>query len=225
MIRRSNGKCIICKELAIYGINFVPRHCETHKTGEDANLVERNCISCNLLMILNSDDKCEYCEPDKFKSGRLAKQNAIMDYLDYRGLKGTSTDITINRGECGLERPDRVYETPSYALIFECDERQHADRQCSCEQIRMVNIGQSFGGLPVYFIRWNPDDYTPMNARSNPDELKKRNKLVGDYIESILEGKTKLPDKSLVSALYMYYDDWNGIAKEPWQTVSAMQTE
>jgi hypothetical protein len=29
----------------------------------------------------------------------------------------------------------------------------------------MVNIGQSFGGMPVYFIRFNPDDYTKNNIK------------------------------------------------------------
>jgi hypothetical protein len=29
----------------------------------------------------------------------------------------------------------------------------------------MVNIGQTFGGIPVYFIRWNPDDYSPENDK------------------------------------------------------------
>jgi len=87
---------------------------------------------------------------------RLAKQNDLMNYLDARDLKGVSTDIVIDKGECGKERPDRVYDFGDKIVILECDEYQHRDRQCLCEQTRMVNIGQSFGGIPVYFIRWNP---------------------------------------------------------------------
>ena len=170
-------------------------------------------------MVLNSDERCEFCVPETFKSARLAKQNAIMSYLDSINLTGTSTDITINRGECGLERPDRVFETMTFVLIFECDERQHSDRQCSCEQTRMVNIGQSFCGLPVYFIRWNPDDYQPKND-TDPEDIKKRNMLAGDFINSILTERTLLPQTNLVSVIYLYYDGWDGILNEKWEAVT-----
>ena len=223
MIRRPNGKCIRCKQLALYGVNYIPRHCEQHKTEDDQNLIERNCISCNLVMILNNENKCEYCVPELFQRTRLAKQNTLMSYLDFRGLPGTSTDVTINHGECGLERPDRVYEMSEYVLILECDENQHKERQCSCEQLRMVNIGQSFGGLPVYFIRWNPDDYIPFNDSDKPEILSKRHKLVGDFIESILNGIIQLPKDSLVSAFYMYYNDWSTITNEKWITITALE--
>ena len=82
-----------------------------------------------------------------------------MAYLDYQGLVGTSTDKMVDGGKCGRERPDRLFELPVRVLIIECDENQHKERACECEQTRMVNIGQSFGGLSVYFIRWNPDNF------------------------------------------------------------------
>ena len=79
----------------------------------------------------------------------------------------------------------------------------------------MINIGQSFGGLPVYFIRWNPDDYS---SEKKPEILSKRYKLVGDLIDSIKKRKTVLPN-ALVSALYMYYDEWKSLA-EGWKVLS-----
>ena len=222
MIRRPNGKCITCKEPAIYGTNYIPKHCEAHKQEDEQNLVEQECISCHLTMILDKNNKCEYCNPEAFQISRLAKQNALMDYLDNRKLKGTSTDTTIDNGLCGKERPDRVYELPDKILILECDENQHRDRQCTCEQTRMVNIGQSFGGTPVYFIRWNPDDYSPMNDKKDPEILAKRHKLVGDYIRDIIKEKVDLP-KALVSVIYMYYDEWDGITNEKWTTLSTFE--
>ena len=51
----------------------------------------------------------------------------------------------------------------------------------------MVNIGQSFGGLPVYFIRWNPDDYS--SDKKEPELLAKRHKLVGDLLKDIKNGR------------------------------------
>ena len=223
MIRRPNCKCKFtnCKEKAIYGNNFIPSHCETHKFEDDLNLVERQCISCNLIMVLDENNKCEYCNPEAFQTSRLAKQNALMDYLDNNNLKGNSTDIMVNKGECGRERPDRIYDFNDKIIILECDENQHRERQCVCEQTRMVNIGQSFGGTPVYFIRWNPDDYSPLNSRKQPENITNRYKLVRDFINNIKKNKIPLP-KSLVSAFYMYYDEWDSVSNEEWKIITAI---
>jgi len=223
MIRRPNAKCH-CKELAIYGINRVPRHCDAHKTSDDENLVERPCISCSLPYVLDKENKCENCNPAAFATARLAKQNALMDSLDVRGLKGDSTDKIVEGGVCGKERPDRIFDFGDKIVILECDEHQHRERACDCEQTRMINIGQSFGGIPVYFIRWNPDDYTPANSRKLPEDIKKRHKLVGDLIADINENKVTLPS-GLVSVLYMYYDDWSSLAEEPWKVIHSYTSD
>jgi hypothetical protein len=215
MILKPNAKCH-CKEPAVWGINRVPRHCDAHKTSDDENLVERPCISCSLPYVLDKENKCENCNPAAFATARLAKQNALMDSLDVRGLKGDSTDKIVEGGVCGKERPDRLFDFGDKIVILECDEHQHRERAYDCEQTRMINIGQSFGGIPVYFIRWNPDDYSPANSRKLPEDIKKRHKLVGDLIADINENKVTLPS-GLVSVLYMYYDDWSSLAEEQWK--------
>jgi hypothetical protein len=83
----------------------------------------------------------------------------------------------------------------------------------------MINIGQFFGGLPVYFIRWNPDDYTPQNDKKDPELLLKRYKLLGDLLEDIQKNKTVLPT-ALVSVIYLYYDEWSSLAEEPWKILT-----
>jgi hypothetical protein len=144
-----------------------------------------------------------------------------MAYLDARDLAGTSTDIQIDGGVCGKERPDRVYDFGDKIVILECDEHQHKDRQCLCEQTRMINIGQSFGGVPVYFIRWNPDEYS--TDKKTQDSLKKRYTLVGDLIRDIRDGIHTLPN-ALVSALYMYYDGWGGLKEEEWKNLCRLDS-
>ena len=222
MIRRPNAKCSTCKELAIWGTNWIPKHCEAHKTADEQNLVEQPCISCKLMYVLDKENKCENCNPESFATARLAKQNALMAYLDANNLKGDSTDITIDNGICGKERPDRVYDFGDKIVILECDEHQHKDRQCLCEQTRMVNIGQTFGGIPVYFIRWNPDDYSPENDKKNPEELTKRHKLARDLIRDIKKNKHNLP-KALVSAIYLYYDGWTSLQETDWQVLTNIE--
>ena len=169
--------------------------------------------------ILGDDNNCENCNPKSFITSQLAKQNALMDYLDSRGLVGHSTDKIIEGGICGKERPDRIYDFGDKIVILECDEHQHNDRICACEQTRMVNIGQSFGGTPVYFLRWNPDIYSPANKRNRPEEIKKRYKLVGDIITDIKQNKIAIPT-ALVSSLYLYYDGWSSLVDEEWKIIT-----
>ena len=59
-------------------------------------------------------------------------------------------------------------------VIIECDEHQHKKHDCACEQVRMINISQSFGAIPVYFIRWNPDSYKTTSGIE--EKLNKRRK-------------------------------------------------
>jgi hypothetical protein len=226
-VRSPNKKCTECKDLAIYGQKNKPLHCEKHKKENELNLVEQPCKSCNLSMILDKDKLCEYCNPITFKTAKLAKQNALMAYLDARHLEGDSTDKIID-SSCGKERPDRVYDLKDKIIILECDENQHKERNCTCEQTRMVNIGQMYGGTPVYFIRWNPDKYKTDDKNDDKikdnEDIKKRYKLVGDLIESIMKDKIDLP-KALISTIYLYYDNWNGLANEKWQIVSEFNNE
>jgi hypothetical protein len=157
-----------------------------------------------------------------FQYTRLSKQKALMTYLDEHNLNGNSTDCIVNQGICGKERPDRVYELDDKIIILECDEHQHRDRDCICEQTRMINIGQGYGGLPVYFIRWNPDVYSPQIEHKEVESVSKRYKLVADYIHDIINKRINLP-YALLSVIYLYYDGWNRLADEEWNRIILFQ--
>ena len=84
----------------------------------------------------------------------------------------------------------------------------------------MVNIGQSFGGIPVYFIRWNPDNYYTENIKE-PENITKRYKLLVNLLKDIHKNKIQLP-VALVSVLYLYYDGWTKLFDEEWKIISEM---
>lgn len=208
MVLDPTKKCESCNNLAIYN----RLRCEIHKHDNDENIAESPCESCGLPYILNEYQLCEYC---RNSNSKLAKQNGLMNYLDSRKLYGILTDKVIDNGICGKERPDRVYDFGDKIIVLECDENQHSGRNCVCEQTRMVNICQSFGGLPVYFIRFNPDKY-----KSNlPSPLSKRYKLCGDLIEEIKYNRRDMP-KALLSVTYLYFDNFNGIE---WSIIQGME--
>jgi hypothetical protein len=144
-----------------------------------------------------------------------------MEYLNQKGLRGNSTDIVIENGACGRERPDRVFDFGDKIVILECDEHQHKDRQRTCEQTRMMNIAQSYGGIPVYFIRWNPDNYTSPDGRL-PELISKRYKRVADFIRDIQLNIVTLPN-ALLSVFYMYYDGWTTLAESEWTVLTPFQ--
>lgn len=215
MIRKPTAKCKKCKNPAIYGSNFIPNHCELHKLDNEQNYLEFPCMSCGLLSILDITNNCEYCNPENFIKARLIKQNNLMMYLDNADLKGTSTDVIIDNGICGKERPDRVYDLGAFILILECDEHQHRDRNYECEITRMINIGQSYGGIPVYFIRWNPDSYIPKDKLKEQDDINIRYNVLKEFINNIINNNYKLPH-AFTSVFYMYYDGWSSVENEEW---------
>ncbi len=220
MVKRSNSKCSICNiNSATFGFNFTVFRCENCKLDSDENLSERKCKSCNLLMILNKNEICEFCDPDIFQKYILIKQNSLQNVLESYNIKIDSIDKTIDNGMCGKERPDFVFDMVSFILILECDEHQHKDRLKSCETTRMINIGQSYGGIPVYFIRWNPDTYKPGNKIKKPESINKRHTILCDFIKAIQNGTYTLPSDSLVSAIYMYYDGWTNLDDAKWQSI------
>jgi hypothetical protein len=249
MRRKPNARCLMCPNAATHGVNGRAVRCCIHALETDLNMLDRPCTSCGLLYVLDRRGFCENCEPNRFKKARLAKQCALTDYLDSRGLPGSQTDRIVDGGDCGKERPDRVYLDAEgrFVLILEVDENQHFDRACECEQTRMVNIGQMFGGTPVYFVRWNPDSYTPgffnyasasasastssQKQKSDSEEpkkmcqvpLRRRTEMVGDLIEAIMTGRmfadTQPVNGALICALYMYFDGFTDMHSEPWRRI------
>lgn len=224
MIERPNGKCKHCKELATWGINMKAMHCETHKQPGESNLSERECVSCKLLYVLDAEGYCQMCHPRTVARTHLSKQRALFEYLDSKGLAGTTTDKSVNNAACGRERPDRVYDFEYCIIIVECDEHQHSGNACECEQVRMVNISQAFGGIPVYFIRWNPDEYSVSSAAKkgkNNESLRERYKLLEKLLADIQNRRISLPT-SLLAVFYMYYDGWSSFENEKWEIITTL---
>ena len=88
-------------------------------------------------------------------------------------------------------------------LVIECDEHQHAHFTRECEELRMKNIGQDLGGIPVCFIRYNPDAYINSHGARGTVSTKRRMVAVVKMAEYI---KNQWEPGSLVSVVYMYYD-------------------
>ncbi len=109
---------------------------------------------------------------------------------------------------CSLKRPDFMFDLGSMILIVENDENQHRSRPCECEQSRMIQIHQDYGGIPVHFIRFNPDRY----KTNSPQPLAKRLNFLCGIIEKIKKDKKFFKRYPYLSVSYLYYDNfdiWN----------------
>lgn len=225
MLLRPQRRCVVCRAPATHGTTSAV-HCETHKTDTEINLIEQQCRECKLIMLLDDNELCEFCCPQKRQRYALAKQNEVMNFLDANGLHGTQTDKTVNGGVCGNERPDRVFELIDRVIVLEVDEHQHRERPCECEQTRMINVSQSFGGRPVLWIRYNPDTYRPgpFNCRKqvvmcekHPPTLRMR--VLVNVIRNMLEARSLIPD-AFVSVMYLFFDGWkDGIGETEWHVI------
>jgi hypothetical protein len=83
----------------------------------------------------------------------------------------------------------------------------------------MVNISQGYGGLPVYFIRWNPDPYAPGIDTKKQESVEKRHKIVCTYLRDIRRTIVTLP-KGLLSVLYMFHDGWTSLNDVEWEVIT-----
>lgn len=61
--------------------------------------------------------------------------------------------------QCGKYRVDFTFEGPSKVVLLECDEHQHSQYNRRCELVRQAEVSLGFGGLPVHWIRYNPDAF------------------------------------------------------------------
>jgi hypothetical protein len=127
------------------------------------------CITCRLTITRTKHTECSTCR--RFRDGDAPikqREASLKTYLD-NAITGkeipsyTSHDKAIALGldpvTYGATRPDFVWVLPDRWVVLECDEAQHASKAYSCERRRELQICNCASGLPVIFIRFNPDTF------------------------------------------------------------------
>jgi hypothetical protein len=126
---------------------------------------------------------CSYCDPESSKRQKT-KELQIAKFLTENSIKFINNKQFQN--DCCLKyRPDFLVECATYYIIIEVDENAHRSYEKECEIIRMNNISSAIG-LPVKFIRYNPDnkDYKKKEKEKLLLETIKNNSKF-EYIEDI----------------------------------------
>jgi hypothetical protein len=222
-ILKPNAKCIIdnCKGQALYSnIGKSPLRCECHKIDKDINVVEKQCIECKFVNIVNPEGYCNTCRPGVFESFRLAKQTLVYNTLKVHNYYPFAYDKPILKADCGYdERPDLAFisKNGEYYVILEVDEHKHRGRPEVCECTRMVNITE---GLmkPVLFIRYNPDEYKVGNTKKNPTH-NQRMKVLIEHLKFALEYNIEYVNKLGCVVMKQMYYDYFSIDNCQWFTI------
>jgi hypothetical protein len=211
MITAPNRRCEItrCKQLGTHEANGA-RYCDDHKPDGAENLGIETCSSCGLDDIL-TNGKCGTCDPQVIQVRRHAKENRVKDLLTAAGLTFVH-DRMLEGTQCGRERPDFQIDCGTHYVYIEVDEHQHQSYACECEQMRMVNLVH-VRGMPVRWIRYNPDVYEPAEGRRKVKQEQREKKLVEYTKWAIKHAPVAMSD-----VLYLFYDGYDTQSQE-WHTL------
>ena len=153
-------------------------------------------------------DLCYLCSTGEW---RHPKETKLVRYLMDERLElmeHAVRDKAIGGNSCSLSRPDLLFDDDAWpaAVVSECDENYHVDRDPGCEAARMANIAYALG-KPVIFLRWNPDtardddDPERLTRASMNARLCKHAKDLDAAIADASEGRARAP----FDVRFMYY--------------------
>jgi len=182
-----------------------PTHCEDHAPSNYINIIEKPCESCKLSYFIPEDQKlCQNCRDFDNPVIVHSKELRIKAILEANNIPLVSHD-KVPPYACSKKRPDFVIDCDYFFLIVEIDEDQHKSYACDCEVSRMIQLHQEFGGAPVVFIRYNPDNYTDYlgNFQKGRKQNPKREKRLINLIQNIRK-RHEVPGEP--SIYYLYYD-------------------
>ncbi len=215
MLLDPRSKCLEdkCGDFATCG-NSTPNHCEKHIKNGEISLIYKLCKICEKPQIVNSESECCYCNSDNLIVQRLAKQRTVEKFLSQKDIKFESTDVSIDHGKYGNERPDFLYSRGNYHIVIEVDENQHNKISKIDEIDRMKRISQSlklkssdlfgFEKVKVLFIRYNPDIF-----RIKKEKVYVENSIKLEKLDEILTHYLKNEPDYDISTIYLYYDEYD----------------
>ena len=211
MIIRPRGKCRIkdCKEIATHGTHK-PIHCENHKTDNDVDLVERKCTKCGSIDIIINGlcvNICGLTEIHKeLKKHQKIKEKRVVIVVTAGYRKPTEYNVRVNR-DCGgvnSEEKEIGFDNKTHIVFLEVDENRHKS-YCELGEInRMKNIYMNEGGIPIVFIRYNPDNFKDENNKTIKFSQAKREELLIKWLKYYEKNGVK----HNLSVNYLFYDGW-----------------
>lgn len=118
-------------------------------------------------------------------------------------LQQNNIDLIHNRSVgniCGNYRPDILIDCNTHFIVVEVDENQHQYYDQNCEMARMNNIYIALG-LPVIFLRYNPDEVFHLYQKIDLDS---QTRLA--YLLKKIQEYQQLKDPQPITIERLFYD-------------------
>jgi hypothetical protein len=174
------------------------------------------CVTCRLTTTRLKNTECSPCR--RFRDGDAPlkqRESAFMAYLDKAIASGdipqyTSHDKAVALGMdpmlYGANRPDVLWRLDTHWVIVEIDEGQHKGHSYSCERRRELELCNCAGGLPVHFIRFNPDTFKTGSKSARVKSVGETMPMRHAAVVSAI--KNAVADKSITGLTFtkMYFD-------------------
>jgi hypothetical protein len=182
-------RCALCESISP---RFGPpgsktgTHCAIHQLPGHAFLLLRPCSSCGLPYRINKGAMCRNCDPAVQRNKNLREEKiktflgARFPGLEYRHDKGIPDRFCKEV----RSRLDFLFDCGTHLVELEVDQFQHRNYEESCELARQYNIVAATG-LPVHFIRYNPDSFSIDGKNVRVGE-KRRHALLERELKSAL---------------------------------------
>jgi hypothetical protein len=218
MIISPTKKCSTtnCRQLGTHE-HASNRYCQEHALTDSINLGVATCSSCGLDDIL-TNGKCGLCDPVVIETRTKSKENRVANLLVEAGIR-VIQDKMLEGTNCGRERPDFQIDCGDHFVYLEVDEHQHQSYACECEQIRMINLAE-VRGIPVTFIRYNPDMYQPVSGQKYKS-VEQREQTLLDWVVYAMKNNP-FSNNCMANVLYLFYDEYDA-HKPAWhELVSTM---
>ena len=230
MVDVTHKKCICCKARAIYGhAGQKPLCCAQCRSSTMFDLQSKRCEGpCGGTVVVHRSHRfCANCDTERKRVTRV-RENVLANYLrEKASLPWTSWNKQVagTRDCTGKSyRPDFVWELPHLIIIKECDEGGHAAQGYSCDEKRMADLVNVYGGLPMVYIRWNPDAYK-VKGVTRRTTMKVRLQHALEELERELrrsvEDVSKLP---LIRVTRLFYDNV-GQSETPFRQETYVELE
>ena len=206
------GKCcqhLRCQSQAHFGTKEDPyQMCAKHRSSLMKNFNLNLCAEPGCETCVSKSSPYAFCAQHDRDNKRVTRirEHQVANYLREAEMPWTSWNKQLQDGPpCDCKaRPDFVFDVGTHIICLEIDELQHAYCGYVCEEKRMVDIFNSFGGLHVSFVRFNPDAYEVGQEKKNPD-MKWRLPVLLKELQSQMASQPKEP----FTIVRMFYDHPN----------------
>jgi hypothetical protein len=161
-------------------------HCSVHKLPGHVSHQANPCSSCGLPYFIKKGALCRNCDPEVQRNKNLREEKvktflgARFPGLEYRHDKGLPDRFCKEV----KSRPDFLFDCDTHLVELEVDQFEHRNYEEGCELARQYNIVAATG-LPVHFIRYNPDSFSIDGKKVQVGE-KRRHALLERELKSAL---------------------------------------